>query len=92
MPRNGNLAVSLPSIQAQAQETPAYMAIGDSIAFGVGAGNPSSEGYVGITFEALRTSERYRDRGLTLVNVSVPGATSSDLLVPTVSSPTLSGN
>src|SRR2546428_3198820 len=67
---------------ALAQEPPAYIAIGDSIAFGVGVTNPSSMGYVGLPAEALRTSERFRDRGLTLVNLSVPGATSADLLLP----------
>jgi lysophospholipase L1-like esterase len=72
----------VPADPARAAETPAYIAIGDSIAFGVGAANPSTMGYVGLAFEALRTSERYRDRGLTLVNLSVPGATSSDLLIP----------
>ncbi len=67
---------------AQAEETPAYVALGNSIAFGVGATDRASMGYVGRTFDALRTSDRYRERGLTLVSLSVPGATSSDLLVP----------
>jgi len=71
-----------PVDPVRAAETPAYIAMGDSIAFGVGATNPSTMGYVGLTFEALRTSERYRDRGLTLVNLSVPGNTSADLLIP----------
>src|SRR2546425_4810162 len=73
------LAVDSP---AAAEETPAYIAIGDSIAFGIGAANPATGGYAERTFEALRSSDRYRDRGLKLINLSVPGATSSDLLVP----------
>jgi len=81
-----SLAVAIlpagPAVLAQAPGTPAYLALGDSIGFGVGATNPSTLGYAGLTLEALRTSDRYRDRGLTLVNLSVPGATSSDLLLP----------
>src|SRR2546425_12090295 len=76
------LAGGLSGQPVLAEEPPAYIAIGDSIAFGVGVTNPSSMGYVGLTAEALRTSERFRDRGLTLVNLSVPGATSADLLLP----------
>ena len=67
---------------AAAGEAPAYIAIGDSLAFGVGASDPASGGYVARTYEALRSSERYRDRGLELVNLGVPGATSADLLLP----------
>ncbi len=64
-----------------AAETPTYIAIGDSLAFGVGASSPSSGGYVALAFDALRKSERYGERGLELVNLSVPGATSEDLLL-----------
>lgn len=65
-----------------AAETPAYVAIGDSIAFGVGVPEPRTEGYVGLAHKALQTSDRYRDRGLQLVNLAVPGATTADLLIP----------
>ena len=68
--------------QASAKETPAYIALGDSLAFGVGASDPAHKGYVGLTFDALRRSNRYLERGLTLLNLGVPGATSSDLLLP----------
>jgi len=80
-----SLVLLLPSSAAPsavAQEAPAYLALGDSLAFGVGASDPSTTGYVGRAYEALLTSERYRDGGLDSVNLSVPGATSSDLLVP----------
>jgi lysophospholipase L1-like esterase len=65
-----------------AKEAPAYIAIGDSRAFGVGASDPATDGYVAVTHDALRRSERYRQRGLELINLGVPGATSSDLLLP----------
>ena len=76
-----SLALLAPA-PAAAGEAPAYIAIGDSLAFGVGASDPASGGYVARTYEALRSSERYRDRGLELVNLGVPGATSADLLLP----------
>ena len=67
---------------AQAAETPAYIAIGDSLAFGVGAPEPHTTGYVPLVHSALQTSDRYRERGLELLNFSVPGATAADLLLP----------
>ena len=76
------LSLGLLLTGAQAKETPAYVALGDSLAFGVGASDPAAQGYVGLTFDGLRKSDRYRERGLELVNLSVPGATSSDLLLP----------
>jgi acyl-CoA thioesterase-1 len=77
-----SLALLAPTTPAAAKETPAYIAIGDSIAFGVGASDPATNGYVAVTYDALDRSERYRERGLELFNLSVPGATSSDLLLP----------
>jgi len=77
-----SLALLAPSVPAGAKEAPAYVAIGDSIAFGVGAAVPGEGGYVALTYDALRKSDRYRRRGLDLVNLGVPGATSSDLLLP----------
>jgi len=67
---------------ATAAGTPAYIALGDSIAFGVGAPQPRTGGYVALVHQALQTSDRYRDRGLQLVNLAVPGATTADLLIP----------
>jgi len=77
-----SLAFLAPAAPAGAKEAPAYIAIGDSRAFGVGASDPATDGYVAITHDALHRSERYRQRGLELVNLGVPGATSSDLLLP----------
>lgn len=76
------LALLMPAAPAAARETPAYVALGDSLAFGVGASDPAAGGYVAATFDTLHRSERYRDRGLELINLGVPGATSSDLLLP----------
>lgn len=71
---------SVPAVQAA--ETPAYVAIGDSLAFGVGAVEPAKDGYVALVHDALRKSDRYRERGLELANLAVPGATTEDLLIP----------
>jgi len=76
-----SLALLAPA-PAAAKETPAYVAIGDSLAFGVGASDQATGGYVALTYGSLQSSDRYRDRGLELVNMGVPGATSSDLLLP----------
>jgi acyl-CoA thioesterase I len=72
--------LATPGPTARAQDSPIYLALGDSLAFGVGASEPSSTGYVARTYESLRSSERYRESGLELVNLSVPGAKSTDLL------------
>jgi len=70
-----------PAPPALAQERPVYLALGDSLAVGVGASSPSTMGYVARAHGSLLTSERYRDGGLDLVNVSVAGATSADLVL-----------
>jgi lysophospholipase L1-like esterase len=75
------LSLNLASVSSQAEQPPAYVALGNSLAFGVGASDPSTGGYVRFAYDALRLSDRYRDSGLELVNLSAPGATSSDLLV-----------
>ncbi len=77
-----SLAFLVPAPPAAAREAPVYIAIGESRTFGVGASDPVTGGYVAITYDALHRSERYRDRGLELLNLGVPGATSSDLLLP----------
>jgi lysophospholipase L1-like esterase len=61
---------------------PTYLALGDSIAFGVGASDPGEGGYVALVYKALRASQRYRGQDLQLVNLSLPGATSADLVAP----------
>ncbi|MEO8458455.1 MAG: GDSL-type esterase/lipase family protein [Chloroflexota bacterium] len=69
----------LPAATAHAQTTPVYIALGDSLAFGVGADTPETQGYVGLTAAALRAD--MFPNGLDVSNLSVPGATSADLLV-----------
>lgn len=73
--------VSLAS-PALGQAAPAYIALGDSLAFGIGAAQPEEGGYVARAHAALLASDRYRERGLELINLGVPGATSADLLLP----------
>jgi lysophospholipase L1-like esterase len=77
-----SLALLAPAAPAAAKEAPAYIAIGDSLAYGVGASDPAVSGYVALTYGGLHKSDRYSDRGLELLNLGVPGATSSDLLLP----------
>jgi acyl-CoA thioesterase I len=71
-----------PSASAQAQQAPAYIALGDSLAFGVGASNPSTTGYVALAHNAMSSSERFGETGLELTNLGVAGALSADLLAP----------
>jgi len=56
------------------------MALGDSLAFGVGAANPAAEGYVALTADNLLLNDRFAERGLELINLSEPGATSADIV------------
>lgn len=66
---------------ASAQVGPAYLALGDSLAFGVGATNPAAEGYVALTAIAL-DDRLFADTGIESVNLSEPDATSADLVAP----------
>jgi lysophospholipase L1-like esterase len=70
-----------PAIRAQ-PAAPAYLALGDSLAYGVGASDRLTAGYVALAHEALSGSERYGETGIELLNLGVPGAKSADLLVP----------
>lgn len=74
------LAQTLSAPVARAQEPPVHLALGDSLAFGLGASDRESRGYVARAHEAFLTSDRYRERGLELINLSIPGATSTDLV------------
>ena len=76
------IALAPPAPSAHAQEAPAYVALGDSLAFGVGASNPSTTGYVALTHNALRGSQRFGPTGLELLNLGVAGARSADLVAP----------
>ena len=78
-----SVVLAAPAFAAgvHAQQPPAYLALGDSLAFGVGADNPADQGYVGLTGAHLRLG-KYSGTGLDLVNLSAPGATSADLLQP----------
>jgi lysophospholipase L1-like esterase len=74
---------SLLSTGASAQGVlPGFLVLGDSIGFGRGATDTAAGGYAALTYGALRDSERYRATGLDFINLSVPGATSADLLEP----------
>jgi len=78
------LAVSAAAPVPAAAQDPdplAYIAIGDSLAFGIGVPEPSRQGYVALAYDSLKNSDRYRDRSLDLLNLAIPGATSSDLLL-----------
>lgn len=76
------IATASPGPSAHAQDAPAYIALGDSLAFGVGATNPSTAGYVALAHNSLSGSERFGPTGLELLNLGVAGARSADLLAP----------
>jgi lysophospholipase L1-like esterase len=67
-------------MSAGEDDFPVYLALGDSLAFGIGAANPAAEGYVGLTHFSLTEEDRLYADGLELVNLAEPGATSADLL------------
>lgn len=69
-------------VSMAADDPPAYLALGDSLAFGVGAANPAAEGYVGLTHFQLAEDKARYPGGLELINLAEPGATSSDLVEP----------
>lgn len=69
-----------PPSPASAQETPKYIAIGDSLSFGLGATDANQTGFVALVHEALEGSERFAFSGIDLLNLSAPGATSPDLM------------
>jgi acyl-CoA thioesterase-1 len=62
--------------------SPLYLALGDSLAAGVGASEPAQTGYVGLVFDVLRTelTSPYRESGLALLNLGDPGETTTLML------------
>jgi lysophospholipase L1-like esterase len=64
----------------QSQDTPAlgvYLALGDSVAAGIGATAPDQQGYVARVFDALRTN----GGGITaLSNLAIPGEDTSSFI------------
>lgn len=61
---------------------PLYLALGDSLAAGVGASDRAATGYVPLLFDHLRNAPSWRGRGLGLLNLGVPGETTTSLLRP----------
>ena len=66
---------------------PLYLALGDSVAVGVGASDPAGSGYVPVLYDLLRgelacrgSSDRPGCRKLALDNLAVGGATSTTLV------------
>lgn len=69
------------STAAPASRDGTYLALGDSLAVGVGASQPSRLGYVALLFERLRAPDRAGGPSATrLANVAVSGETSSSLI------------
>jgi len=56
-----------------------YLALGDSLAAGVGASEPSGTGYVGLVYDALLTDPAFFN-DLTLMNLGDPGETTTSML------------
>src|SRR5215207_984862 len=78
-------AVLAPPASAAPPQPSLYLALGDSVAAGVGAQPPATEGYVPELYAILTAA---RDCGvgqalgcrLDLVNLAVPGATTTTLI------------
>jgi lysophospholipase L1-like esterase len=64
------------------QSSPLYLALGDSLAAGVGASEPAQTGYVGLVFDALQTepTSPYGEGELILLNLGDPGETTTSML------------
>ena len=62
--------------------SPLYLALGDSLAAGVGASEPAQTGYVSLVFDALQTepASPYSGDKLTLLNLGDPGETTTSML------------
>ncbi len=75
------LAAFPPASRAEEAPTPAFVSIGDALAFGVGVQDPATQGFVPLAHRAIQASGEYRDRGLELINLAAPGAVSADLLL-----------
>ncbi len=65
------------AVAADDATTIRYIALGDSYAYGVGASDPASHGYVGQFSAALTASARTT---VTALDLADPGATSADLI------------
>jgi lysophospholipase L1-like esterase len=61
------------------QESQLYLALGDSLAAGVGASEPEETGYVGLVYDALLTDPAFFNN-LTLMNLGIPGETTTSML------------
>ncbi len=61
------------------QSSPLYLALGDSLAAGVGASEPDDSGYVGLVYNALLTDPAH-DHDLSLMNLGDPGETTTSML------------
>jgi len=56
-----------------------YLALGNSLGYGVGASDPATKGYVPLFHDLLESKDRWH-RPLLLNNLSIPGATSTSLI------------
>ena len=76
------LATAQAGGAAASPDPPLYLALGDSLAAGVGATDPSQTGYVGLVFDALRIgpTSPYGGNDLTLLNLGDPGETTTSML------------
>ena len=75
------LAAAWARSAAAGPSSPLYLALGDSLAAGVGASEPAQTGYVGLVFDALRTepSSPYSEADLALLNLGDPGETTTSI-------------
>ena len=78
------ILAAVPAATATAEPAPtrpAYLALGDSLAVGVGASTPE-QGYVVRFYNQLRQNSQWSNRDLAGLTVAVSGETSSSMLAP----------
>lgn len=81
----GMMLTALPATAAESGEGPVHLALGDSVAFGIGVERPQIHGYSAVLSRWARGIDCREDqRGgcprLELMNKAVPGATSATLI------------
>ncbi|MFQ5880829.1 MAG: SGNH/GDSL hydrolase family protein, partial [Dehalococcoidia bacterium] len=77
------LLLAVAGASAQTEDSgPLYLALGDSLAAGVGASDRAAKGYVPLIHRHLQETPRWRERDLGLLNLSVPGETTASMMAP----------
>ncbi|OJV92748.1 MAG: hypothetical protein BGO39_29730 [Chloroflexi bacterium 54-19] len=81
-PNQANTGQTLPTLNldptAASRVGDEYMALGDSVAFGVGASPPEQSGYAAVFY--YQYLKQIRPEGLTYLNLAIPGETAATFI------------